>query len=293
LGTTYFHLAQFSSLCAIVTLSLVETVNGTAKRWGIFALAGFVSWPLLFSGSRTGLALLVFSMGVGFLLLHGARSRFIGLLLAIGVVLVISPNTTNFEVLNESSATFSRLSTIEEDSANSIENRLDSTSGFNLDNYKWSSLMPLIGGGFYVAPSIRGATEMYRVGYGIHNTYLFVFEQAGIFAAVAFIYFLYAIIRKLYRVRNLGTAADRAYAIAALSYMLASLPVYLAGQIFWMGFETGHFNAFLLIVLLIALRPAVMTAGKSTITMRSPAYQPVERVVAGGVTISRPLRNTR
>jgi hypothetical protein len=91
----------------------------------------------------------------------------------------------------------------------------------------------------------------------------------------------------------LGTAADRAYAIAALSYMLASLPVYLAGQIFWMGFETGHFNAFLLIVLLIALRPAVMTAGKSTITMRSPAYQPVERVVAGGVTISRPLRNIR
>jgi O-antigen ligase len=135
--------------------------------------------------------------------------------------------------------------------------------------------MPLIGGGFYVVPIIDGPSERYRVGYGFHNTYIFGFEQGGIFAAVTFLYFLYAIIRKLYRVRNVGTAADRAFSIAALSYMLASLPVYLAGQIFWMGFETGHFNAFLLIVLLIALRPVVMTAGKSAMQIPRPAYLPV------------------
>jgi hypothetical protein len=291
LSYSYFHLAQFSSLCAIVTLSLIETVRRTAKRWGIFALAGFVSWPLLFSGSRTGLALLMFSMGVGFLLLRGARSHFIGLLLAIGVVLIISPNTTNFEVLNEST-TFSRLSTVG-NQGNSVENRLASISRFDLDNYKWSTLMPLIGGGFYVVPMIDGASERYRVGYGFHNTYIFAFEQGGIFAAVAFLYLLYAIIRKLNRVRNVGAAADRAFAIAALSYMLASLPVYLAGQIFWMGFNTGNFNAFLLIVLLIALRPAGMIIGKCAMPMRGPVLRQVGRVTALGATAPKALRNLR
>lgn len=259
LSYSYFHLAQFSSLCAIITLSLVDTVRGAAKRLGIVALAGFVSWPLLFSGSRTGLALLVLSMGIGFLLLRRARLLFVGLLLAIGLVFSVAPNFTNLEVLNEST-TFSRLSAGEH-SGNSIENRLASIFWFDLDNYKWKKFMPFIGGGFYVAPTIAGSSERYRVGYGFHNTYLFAFEQGGILAAVAFLYFLYAIIRKLNRVRNVGVGLDRAFATAALSYMLASLPVYLAGQIFWMGFGSGNFNAFLLIVVLIALRPLVGNDG--------------------------------
>jgi len=270
LGFNYFHLAQFSSLCAIVTLSLVETVSGTAKRWGIVALAGFVSWPLLFSGSRTGLALLLLSMGIGFLLLRGAKSGLIGLLFAIGVTLVIAQSFTSVEILNKST-TFSRLSE-SENSGNSIENRLSSIFWFDLDSYEWRTWMPLIGGGFYVAPRIYGSSVNYRVGYGFHNTYLFAFEQGGILAAMAFLCFLYAVIRKLNRVRNVGAAADRVFAIAALSYMLASLPVYFAGQIFWMGFETVHFNAFLLIVLLIALRPVVL-AGTSAMPMRSTSNQ--------------------
>jgi len=289
LSYSYFHLAQFSSLCAIVTLSLVETVRGTAKRWGVVVLAGFVSWPLFFSGSRTGLALLAFSTAFGFLLLRGAKSYFLGLLLVIGVVLIVAPISTNMEMLNES-ATFSRLSG-SEGSHNSIENRLTSVFRLNLDNYKWSTLMPLIGGGFYVAPTIEGSYERYRVGYGFHNTYLFAFEQGGILAAIVFLYFLYAIIRKLNRVRKVGAAADRAFAIAALSYMLASLPIYLAGQIFWMGFESGHFNAFLLIVLLIASRPTVVTAGASARQMHDSAYRPVVSVAASATTTLRPIRN--
>jgi O-antigen ligase len=160
------------------------------------------------------------------------------------------------------------MSTSEEDSANSIENRLTSTSGFNLDNYKWSTLLPLIGGGFYVAPVIVGDSEKYRVGYGFHNTYLFVFEQGGIVAAVTFLYLLYTTIRKLNRVRKVGVSTDSAFAIAALSYILASLPVYLAGQIFWMGHDSGHFNAFLIIVMLLALRPTKV----ALIPRNAPAY---------------------
>lgn len=289
LSYNYFHLAQFSSLCTIVTLSLVETVRGTVKRWGVVALAGFVSWPLFFSGSRTGLALLAFSTAFGFLLLRGAKSHFLGLLLAIGVVLIVAPISTNMEMLNES-ATFSRLSG-SEGSHNSIENRLTSVFRLNLDNYRWSTLMPFIGGGFYVVPTIEGSYERYRVGYGFHNTYLFAFEQGGILAAIAFLYFLYAIIRKLNHVRKVSAAADRAFSIAALSYMLASLPIYLAGQVFWIGFGSGHFNTFLLIVLLIASRPTVVTAGASARQMRDPAYQPVESIAASATTMLRPIRN--
>lgn len=252
LGYSYFHLAQFSSLSAIVVLSLVESVRRKMQRWGIVVMAGFVSWPLFFSGSRTGFALLVLSMGVGLLLIRNARSSFIGLLLALGVVLSVAPNIANFEALIKST-TFSRLKA-NEGGHNSIENRLSSVDQFDLDNYKWSTLMPLIGGGFYVVPVSAGTADRYRVGYGIHNTYLFPFEQGGVIAMIAFLNFLYVIIRKLNRVRKHGIAADRTYALAALSYILASLPVYLAGQVFWMGHDSGHFNSFLILVLLIAVR---------------------------------------
>lgn len=268
LSTGYFHLAQFSSLCAIATLSLVDTVRGLAKRWGLIALTGFVSWPLLFSGSRTGVALLVFSLCIGFLLLRGARSLFIGLLILIGVFLVVTPHAIYLEVLNEST-TYSRFLENQDHSYNNIGSRLTSIFAFDLDSYVWSNLMPFIGGGFYVAPIIDGDIERYRVGYGFHNTYLFAFEQGGIFAAMAFLFFLYAVIRKLNRVRmTAGNSVDRAFAIAALAYILASLPVYLAGQIFWIGFETGHFNTFLLIVLFIALRPVVMRMDNIETTKR-------------------------
>ena len=285
LSYSYFHLAQFSSLSAIITLSLVETVRGAAKRFGIVVLAGFVSWPLLFSGSRTGLALLVLSMGIGFLLLRRARLLFVGLLLAIGLIFSVAPNITNLEALNEST-TFSRLSASEH-SRNSIEKRLASAFWFDIGNYKWSTLMPLIGGGFYVAPTTNGSAEKYRIGFGVHNTYLFAFEQGGIFALMAFLYFLYAIIRNLNRVRRKGSAVDRALAIATLSYMLASLPAYLAGQVFWMGFGSGHFNALLLIVLLIALRPSAIKSALSTEPMPSPVHQPVAYAVAGNASIDR------
>jgi hypothetical protein len=126
---------------------------------------------------------------------------------------------------------------------------------FDLGEYKWSALMPLIGAGFYVAPrSDGGSAQTYRIGYGVHNTYLFPFEQGGIVAFIAFLIFLYGLLFRLNRVRKVGRGSDQLLAIAALAYMLASLPAYLAGQIFWVGFGTGHFNTFLLIVLLSAVR---------------------------------------
>jgi hypothetical protein len=257
LSYSYLQIAQYSSLCAIVTLSLVETTRGTKKKWGIFFLACFIAWPLFFSGSRAGLGLLFISWAAGIMLLRGAKSRFIGLLLFIGVALsvtfTVSPNITSFEKLNEST-TFSRISG-SEDTGNSIKSRLTSIFRFDMDSYKWSTYMPFIGGGFYVTPTINRGVERYRVGYGAHNSYLFAFEQGGVFVAIAFLYMLYAIIRKLNFVRKSGETIDRPFAIAALSYMLASLPIYLAGQVFWMGFGSGHFNVFLIIVLLLASRP--------------------------------------
>jgi hypothetical protein len=128
--------------------------------------------------------------------------------------------------------------------------------------------MPLIGSGFYVAPAQEGSLYRYRVGYGIHNTFLFPLEQGGLSAAILFIVFLIATMRKLNGVRRHGLESDRALAIAALSYMLASLPAYLGGQIFWVGFGTGHFNALLVIVLLLAVRPVKVTFDQTKIQDR-------------------------
>jgi hypothetical protein len=222
LSYNYLQIAQFSSLSAIVTLSLIETARGVARRGGVVALASFIAWPLFFSGSRAGLGLLIISMAVGFLLLRGVKSHFLVLVLALGVFLIFIPSPFNLETLNEP-RTFSRLADAGGEH-NSIVNRLTLALRFDPDDYSWATVLPLIGGGFYVAPKLHGTTEVYRIGYGVHNSYLFPLEQGGLFALLAFLLFLAVIIRKLNWMKNSRVLSDRALAIAVLSYMLASLP---------------------------------------------------------------------
>lgn len=266
LSYNYFQIAQFSSLCAIVTLCLMQLVRRPASKWGVLLLSLFVGWPLLFSGSRTGLGLLVISMIIGFLFVRGAKWRTLVVVLALGVVMTVTDTPIDVSGLQESE-TFSRLSESER-TGNSIESRLSLMFRFDVNRYKWGYLMPLIGSGFYVAPAQEGSLYRYRVGYGIHNTFLFPLEQGGLSAAILFIVFLIATMRKLNGVRRHGLESDRALAIAALSYMLASLPAYLGGQIFWVGFGTGHFNALLVIVLLLAVRPVKVTCDQTKIQDR-------------------------
>lgn len=255
LSYSYLHLAVFSPLCAIVTLSLIETVRGAMRRWSILALAAFISWPMFFSGSRTGLGVLVFSVVIGLLLLRSVKSSLIVLVLVIGVVLTVVQNPLNLDAVNESN-TFSRFSQ-SEGSHNSIANRLSKIFTFEFGKYKWGMLMPLIGGGFYTVPVGDEYSERYRVGYGIHNSYLFPLEQGGLFAFFAYLIFLIVVIKKLNWLRRTKKGVDRALAVAALSYMLALLPAFLAGPLIWIG-GTGNFNALFIIFLLVAIRSTKM-----------------------------------
>lgn len=287
LSYSYFHLAQFSSLCAIVALAMVENVKGTASRWCVLALAAFISWPLFFSGSRTGLGLMIISMVIGIMLLRGTKSRFAFALLFVGIFFHINASFLDFDVLRQST-TFERL-VGSEGGENSVANRLQLAFKFDMDQYKWSSIMLLVGGGFYVAPVMYNAGELYRVDYGIHNTFLFPLEQGGALAAVAFLYFLYAVLTKLYRVANRHKGVDRALAVAVLSYLLASLPAYMAGQIFWMGFGSGHFNTCIVLVILLALRetraaPTPVHQKRRTRGLRRP---PLVEQVGGELGVRR------
>lgn len=267
LGYSYFHIAQFSSLSAIVALSLVEVYKGHAQRWAIIGLSAFIGWPLLFSGSRTGFGLLVISMLLGLLLIRGVGTRIFGAAVAVGFVATLLGMSANLDFL-ENSTTFARFAE-SEGTHNSANNRVLLALDFNLDDYKWGSIMPLVGAGFYVAPRLEGNSENYRVGYGVHNTYLFPFEQGGTAVAVLFVMFLSSSIRGLSMMTKQAFGARRALAVALLAYLLASLPAYLAGQIFWMGFETAHFNVCIVLVLLIALKAPSDTPERKAVRYRA------------------------
>lgn len=252
LGYSYFHIAQLSSLCAVLALSLIEVYKRNVQRWAVIATSAFIGGPLLFSGSRTGFGLLVISMLLAIPLLRGVRTAVFGATVAVGFVATLLAMPGNLDFL-EDSTTFARISE-SEGTHNGASNRLLLGLDFNLDDYKWGAIMPLMGGGFYVVPRLEGATDNYRVGYGVHNTYLFPFEQGGLAVAVLFLMFLSSSIRGLGRVAKHAVGARRALAVALLAYLLASLPAYFAGQIFWMGFETVHFNACIVLMVLIALK---------------------------------------
>jgi len=253
LGYNYIHLAQFSSLCAIMALPLIEAQRSWLGRWLTLVLVLFIGWPLFFSGSRTGLGIFAISFIVGILMVRKVKSRVLGMVLGFGVFFIVIDGPVNMNFL-DNSLTFSRFSS-SEGTHNSIDSRLGLVFRFNMDQYKWGTIMPLIGGGFYVVPVVEG---LYRVGYGIHNNYLFAFEQGGMFALFAFIYLLYASITKLHKITKFGAGVDRGFSIAILAYLLALLPISLVGQTFWLGFGTVNINTFIVLLLMISVMPVAM-----------------------------------
>ena len=140
------------------------------------------------------------------------------------------------------------------DSQNSILSRV--VPSFPINAYMFDGLLvPFIGAGFYVAPVNDEFDSLrYRVGYGIHNSYLFAFEQGGSLVFVLFILFLIFSIRYLNRGRKSRSLVDRQFALALSAYMAFLLVNAFAGQAFWRGFETGNYNTYVVLLLVIATR---------------------------------------
>lgn len=254
LGSTYFHLVQYQCLSFCLACMLIPMSHGRMSRVGWTMLALFIAWPLLACGSRTGLGLLAIS----FVMLFAIERRIRKVFVTLSFVCVVTLSFTGTHILRDAfmlGLTAQRLAAFREGD-NSIGSRMSVSRRLPLDAYKWEGAsMPLIGAGFYVAPIYDTGSPHYRVDYGVHNIYLFVFEQAGAVGALLFVAFLANALKGFGRIRMSAVPADRLLAGALLAFLAASLIVGFAGQIFWRGFGTVNFNNYLILMLMIALRP--------------------------------------
>ena len=258
LGNTYFHIAMYCSMASIMTLAFYESLRSFPKRLACLLLSLFLAWPAFFCGARTG----IFATLIGWMsmFIQGRRELKVVLvvmaLLLFMITVFLAPSIASPEKWIEESVGFRRLFESEEHGGlGSIQGRLF-LDWYNIEAYEWQGWrIPFIGAGFYVAPHTRGDVLDYRVGYGIHNSYLFSLEQGGLGATVLFILFLIVLLRSLKNaVRYSGNQTDIAMAKGARAFLHALLIVMLPGQVFWYGFGSINFNAYILIVFLLALR---------------------------------------
>lgn len=246
-GNTYFQIANYLPFLFIITYGFATLYKGT-KRILLYLCSGFIAWPLFFTGSRTGLALLLISLAV-FLLV---RYR---IYYSIWVVVFISLLAITFFTIfnNQNIQTLDRLEGMENNENNSIISRITLFEEFQIDSYAEDGiLLPLFGGGFYVAP----ANGNFRIGYGFHNIYVFAFEQAGLIGFILFI----ALLRKSYKILREGLkyfkpnkrSLEYVFIATVFSYFIAEIITGFAGHTFWRGFATNNFNTLRILILIMA-----------------------------------------
>ncbi|MEP5568695.1 MAG: hypothetical protein ABJN62_12720 [Halioglobus sp.] len=282
LGATYGHLAAWSGLAFAMALSLIRLKN-PPNRWVVIALALFVAWPGLTSGSRSGLLSIVAIFGLAVYYLPGFRNR--ALLMAFVATLgltVAAVNIPSIEKLRGSSRSLERLLGTEEAASsssgfnNTILDRVgigeDNIQGYTLEMYKWQGwLLPVIGGGFYVVPHTRNNHLVYRVGYGIHNGFLFAFEQGGLIALVLFVTFLAMCFKRLKIMKRSFTAEDASFAIGIWMFFLITLMRMWVGGPLWLSTGTENFGTFFVIVILLASRPSGPWRAPTLYNSRGPS----------------------
>ena len=253
LGSTYFHLVQYQTLAFCLACASVMSARRAAARiaWG--AAAVFVSWPSFFSGSRTGPGLLAVAMAA-FLVADRFVRRPVLIIGMLAGMLVLGVGPDRMWEAFRSGRTGERF--LEQKGGNDEVARLLLFQDFTLTNYLWEGAsVPFIGAGFNVAPRVEGGVLKYRVDYGVHNIYLFVFEQAGVVGVYLFLAFVLDALRGLRTGRGSPSGVDRSLAVSMTAFLVSVLVVGLAGQIFWRGFGTQNFNTYVVLLLVLAVQP--------------------------------------
>ena len=248
-GVTYFHIAQFSGLSFIFALNYALDMKTNFKKMIWVGLSFFISWPMFFSGSRTALGYFV----LGFILMSIFKLKFLlqsSLVAIVGVFLMLLLGYNSEKLITtENSVTMERLQYSE--GHNSISNRLDSW-GVDFSSYEYGGLVvPFIGGGFYVAKS----SGHYRIGYGRHNNYIFIIEQSGLPGLYLFLLFLYQMVKGTNWIRKYGNDEDSVFAQSTLIFLISTLIISVAGQIFFRGFNSNNMNTYILVVFAISMIP--------------------------------------
>lgn len=253
-GASYFHLAQYQALSFCLAFALSAMARRIFSRIGWGAVALFISWPLFISGSRTGL-LLIFLSWIGLFVIESRLRK--TLVMALSVLLIFLPFIDAHSILDTflSGQTAHRIQGFSE-GENSAEERFSALLYFDTSRYKWNgAIVPFIGAGFYVAPIYEDSIVEYRVGYGLHNIYLFVFEQAGLIGLILFLTFLAYALKGLFRIRASTSEVDALLACALTVFLVAEMASGVFGQVFWRGFGTSNFNTYLILILMLALTP--------------------------------------
>lgn len=148
------------------------------------------------------------------------------------------------QFLLKNSYTLSRSQELEDSNESStVRQRVLMGATYEFSKYDNSVLLPILGGGFYVAP----IAAKYRVGYGAHNNYVFAFEQLGILGLVLYLYFLFKFLVLAKRNKS------NMIALIMVPYIFSLLFVGFSGQTFWRGFGNGNTNTLLILLMALSL----------------------------------------
>ena len=241
-NTTYFALAQIVPICSLFTAEKILNEKKIINIVLYVLLLIFISYPALCCGSRTALFLWFFSLFGLFLYKKKILEMVILCVFVTISLLMVSfyQNISLKDFVLKNSYTLSRSQKLEEDRGSStIEERVLKGTTYEFSKYDNSVLLPVIGGGFYVAP-INGKS---RIGYGAHNNYVFAFEQLGIIGLVLFLYFLFKFMSGLKK-NKLNKMASIMY-----PYILSLIVIGISGQTFWRGFGNGNINTLLILLM--------------------------------------------
>lgn len=256
----YLHVAIFSTMASVMTLAFYHSLKSTISKLLCLGLGVFVSWPAFFCGARAGLVGPILAWGYLFLVSKASfKAIIIVLMLFLSLfTLVYTPKMLSPEYLSEKSLSIERFLEAEEGTA-----KLDIRSRFTLDwyqpsLYRWQGWrIPFIGAGFMVAPhTYPDGMRKYRVGYGIHNAYLFALEQGGVAAFILFIVFLFYCWKALSKARRSTIADDVAFATGVQAFFFSQLFIAFSGPFLLME-ATGDFCSHLIILIVIAVKTSV------------------------------------
>lgn len=255
LGTSYHHLAGFSSLAFAMTLSSISLVRGKIKRFLLLGLSIFVAWPALFSGARSGLLAVGLIVLLAFFESKVIRNYLI-LILLILLPIWITSNALNVSDLESKSATLQRLINMDDiNQDNNISGRL-TINNYSIDLYEWQGARLLfLGGGFYVVPHLISGNLNYRIGYGIHNSYLFPLEQGGVVLFVLFFVLLYLIYKRLIKIKKSSNRVDNVFASAIWMFFVTQIFAgFFGGNGIWQSTGMENFSTYVLLMYVLAGR---------------------------------------
>lgn len=247
---SYFSIAQIVPICSLFCINRLFRAKQIKEYVLLFSLFVIISFPAFNSGSRTALVFFLFSIIVYMVI--SQKSKYIILLfvtvLSVLFICSVRNNMSFSDYLLDNSSTMARQKTLEEDSDQTIEDRILWFAKYDIESYDNGSLTPFVGSGFYISP-VNGH---YRIGYGYHNNYIFAFEQLGI---VGFYLFIMLFVRTLKGSKQYFKS--NGIALIGYSYFFTFLFINMSGQSFWHGFGTINMNTLVMLLMTLSVEPII------------------------------------